>query len=264
MRGDPSIDDLLPIVKHDEAIVMCILRVANSASYGRSGRIFNLRDAIGRLGSRTMLRIALRQQVGSVLVDGGVSYGLRRGALWRGAIAGAIVADFLARAANFDDPDFAFLCALLRDIGKLVIDRNITHDDLASAALAADGVEEPFVAIERRLFGADHAEIGARLAENWSLPDRIVGAIRHSHEPPAPDDPRHDVVFDLVHAADIVCLWSGIATGHDGLQYALAPHVREAILDSRSRAEAAITTMLTRLTELEAELDQHAPRGRTA
>lgn len=264
IEGEATPDELLPIVQHDEALVMTILRVANSASYGRSGRVFDLRDAIGRLGSKAMLRIALRQQVGSTMADGGSSYGLRRGSLWRGAIAGAIVADHLARATGFEEPDLAFLCALLRDIGKLVIDRNVTHDDLANIALAADGSEEPFVAIERRMFGADHAEVGARLAERWSLPERIVASIRYSHEPPAPDDERHDVLFDLVHGADVVCLWSGIATGHDGLQYALAPHVRDTVLGTRQRAEDAITTMLTRLSELESELDQHAPRGISA
>ena len=68
-------------------------------------------------------------------------------------------------------------------------------------------------------------------------------------------------MFDIVHAADVVCLWTGLATGHDGLQYPLAPHVREEILGCRANAEKYMATMWNRLTEIEADLADATAEG---
>ena len=83
-----------------------------------------------------------------------------------------------------------------------------------------------------------------------ALEERIADAIRYHHEPPA-EDPGHDRLFDIVHAADIICLWAGLAIGSDGLQYKLAPHVRKDLGLDRKEAEAEITTTWGRLRELE-------------
>ena len=64
----------------------------------------------------------------------------------------------------------------------------------------------------------------------------------------------HDSLFDIVHAADVICLWTGLATGCDGLQYQLADHVRTGILRRRDRAEGYMAEMWLSLRELEVAL----------
>ena len=66
---------------------------------------------------------------------------------------------------------------------------------------------------------------------------RIADAIEAHHSPAPTDDPDHSDLHDVVHAADAMCLWAGVATGHDGLRYPLAPHVQEHILKSARRVE---------------------------
>jgi len=243
-------EELERLARTDEAISTAILRRANSATYGRPGRIFSLEESIRRLGRRLIVRIALEHQVGALLAAGGSAYGLRRGDLWRGALAGGLAAEAIAQ--ELGDPavpsDLAFLGGLLRDIGKLAIDAS----GFDASGMPQD--EACFLEHERATVGADHAELGGALAGKWLLPERLANAIRFHHAPPPPDDPRHDPLFDVVHAADVVVLWIGLATGDDGLRYRLAPHVAESLLPSRRGAESLIAVTWSRLAEIEAEL----------
>lgn len=251
---DPNLDDVHAIVRCDEAISIAVLRLANSAQYGRTGRVFSLAESINRLGSRTLLRLAMQQQVGSVMKDAGSAYGLRRGALWRGALGGALAASAIAQDHGNEEGDLCFLCGLLRDVGKLALD-TFVDDGFAEAAPEGD---TSFLDIERELFGANHAEIGAALAKRWGLPDRIAFVIEHHHAPPPPEDPAHDAVADIVHAADVLCLWAGLATGFDGLRYPLAEHVRTGILEDRAHAELLMADMMIELRDIEEQLSPAA------
>lgn len=67
------------------------------------------------------------------------------------------------------------------------------------------------------MFGTDHAEIGARILQNWSFPDNVVNAVRWHHEPDLA--PEQNTMTDVVHAANVLCQMIGIGTGREGLQY---------------------------------------------
>ena len=262
LSDDTQLYEIERIVRLDEAVTATVLRYANSVQYGSPGRVFSLKESIVRLGAKMLLRIALQHQISPAFLDGGTAYGLARGALWRGTLAGAIAAEGLACANRFPDPDLAFLCALMRDIGKLVIDMCAAPRQLAAAAELVQP-DECFLDRERELLGTDHAQLGAALARRWNLPRRIADAIRYHHRPPAAP-PDHDRLFDIVHAADVLCLWTGLATGCDGLQYPLTPHVRDQLLGKRDRAEYYMTAMWTGLTEYEAAMDNDALQGMSA
>jgi len=249
MSGESDIAEVAEIVRIDEALSITVLRYANSSMFGRPGREFNLRESIIRLGNATVLKIVMQQQIGQMLRDGGVAFGLERGAMWRGALGGAFAAEHLAKAHGFEDSDLCFVCGLLRDIGKLALDVRYGSDYVTKVnACLTDTMT--FQEAEREAIGTDHAEVGAALAEHWQLPERICTAIRHHHTPPA-EAPEHDTLIDLVHAADIVCLWAGLAVGYDGLQYHLSPHVKESLSLNRRSAEIEITTMWHRVREIE-------------
>ncbi len=243
LSGDePDLHEVAEIVRLDDALSIAVLRLANSAKFGVPGREFNLREATIRLGVKSLSRIVLQQQVSTVL-DGDVrAFGLRRGALWRGALGGAFAAEKLAAMHASEVKEQAFVCALLRDIGKLVLDlkHGADYERLVAEHLTPNTT---FDQAERAAFGADHAEVGAALAEHWKLPPEVADAIRHHHTPPTPDDRNHSVLYDIVHGADTICLWAGLAVGSDGLQYRLAPHVRESLALTRTESENEISLM---------------------
>ncbi|MFM1869178.1 MAG: hypothetical protein RL591_2586 [Planctomycetota bacterium] len=234
--------DVEQIVRQDESITASILRLANSAAFGVPGRSFSIGDAVRRLGTRTLAKIALETQVSGRLANAGVSYGLRRGALSESALGGAIAAETLARRYRVD-PELAFVAALLRDIGKLAIDAIAGPDALEAIAAQADA--RPFLAYERETLGADHAELGALLCERWGMPLEIVRAVRGHHEPPSnPADP----VTDVVHAADCVARWAGLGLGCDGLLYPFNAEARERLGASRDELEALVADVHSALT----------------
>lgn len=260
--GKASASDLEQVARQDEALTMTILRWANSAQYGRPGCAFTLRESIARLGNSTMLKIVLRQKTSAMFAGAGAAYGLQRGALWRSAVGGAITAEAIAKRANFEGGDLAFLCALLRDIGKLAFDAFFGPEylSLVERHLRPD---RTFVDAERAAFGFDHAMLGAELAARWRLPERIAACITFHHNPPAAA-PAHDILFDIVHAADIIGLWAGLAIGCDGMQYKLAEHVRVGLDLSRPAAEELITCTWDKLRQTESIMDQSVPQRASA
>ncbi len=251
--GATDLGEIEQIVRHDEALSMAILRYANSARYGRPGRMFDLKQSIVRLGGKILMKIVLEQEASALFASAGAAYGLRRGAMWRGALGGALAADQIARTQNFADKELCFLCGLVRDVGKLVMDMHFGNEYLSVITKHVQP-ELTFVECERAAFGFDHAQLGGELAGRWGLPKRICKTIRFHHEPPV-EEPDHDLLIDIVHAADIICLWAGLALGHDGLQYRLAPHVRDGLSLDRREAELDISLTWCRLHEIEESME---------
>ncbi len=258
--GQATPDEIEQVAASDQALSLSILRVANSALYGRAGRTFTLREAITRLGRSTLARIVLQQRTADLFAEAGAAYELQRGELWLGALGGAIAAEKLARELELESPDLCFLCSLLRDVGKLVFD--VQHGRAYTALVAAHlGPDVPFDAAERATFGFDHAEVGAALARVWGLPERMAQAIAVHHRPPE-RAPEHDVLFDVVHASDLICLWAGLGVGSDGLQYRLSEHVRTGLDITRARSERLIAE--TWLAVRETADAMSAPAARTS
>jgi len=250
LAPEPDLRSVERIVRHDEGLTTAVLRRANSAACGVPGRTFNVSEAVTRLGRRPLIRIALEQQLTETLAGVGRAYGLRRQDAWAGALFGALAAELLAAGEDGVDPGLAFTCALLRDIGKLAVDAMLLPDEAAGLGSGGDERTRSFLELERDRLGADHAEIGAMLARRWELPEEVAAAIAAHHAPAPPDDERHDPLHDVVHAADAMGLWAGMATGHDGLRYPLAEHVQERILRSNRRVESVMAETWERFREL--------------
>jgi putative nucleotidyltransferase with HDIG domain len=255
---DADLREVERIVRSDEAVAASVLRLANSAACAAPGKVVGLPEAIRRLGARRLCRIALETQASSLLSDAGRAYGLRRGALSQAAMGGAFAADTLARAHGAD-PELCFVAALLRDIGKLAIDVLAGPDALESIAALAD--TRPFLAYEREIFGADHAELGAMLAERWRLPAPIVEAVRHHHEPPSEPFSR---TTDVVHAADCVARWAGLGIGCDGLLYRFDAGVRGRLATSRDELESLVAGVLAATLPDRSGTRTDSPLRRTA
>ncbi len=258
--GEYNSKELEDLIMTDEAISASVLRTANSAAYGVPGRVFDLREGIVRLGSKTLRRIVLEHKSSELFDGAGEAYGLRRQDLWRGSVGGALAAELIAESRKVCEPGVAYVAGLLRDIGKLAVDVALGAD----AFRDIDPDETPergFTEQERLRLGVDHAELGAALAKRWNLPDRICAAIHHHHRPPEPGETGADPLIDVVHAADFITLWSGLCIGDDGLQYQLAPHVRESLKIDRASAEHEIVETMTRFRDLEEAISGHSEQG---
>lgn len=244
-----SAEELESIIKTDEAISAIVLRVANSAAQGQAGdRVFTLQESIARLGTRVLYKIAVSQQCSAVLADGGKGFGLMRGQLWIGALGGAIAADAIARQVGGVDASVCFVGGLLRDIGKLAMDRLVGADEMQRAfAKVKSGVQQ--IEIESEAFGLSHAEAGAELARIWGLPEEIARAIRYHHEPDLCEE-GDQRLCDVVHGGDAIALWMGLGVGHDGLAYPISARAKEQLGLRRKKVETYMSAVKLELDKV--------------
>lgn len=260
--GNTDAQELAEIIRSDEVLTAAVLRRANSVAFGSSGRVFDLRQSIVRLGSKNLTHVVMEQKATDFFGQSGEAFGLSRGALWRSGVGGAIGAEFIAKRLAPKEAGIAYVAGLLRDIGKIALEA-FFGDQYTQLLAPHSEATRTFVECERLALGFDHAEVGQAMGAAWGLPERLCDAIRYHHDPPAEGD-GHDVLFDLVHAADAVCLWAGLAVGHDGLAYNLAPHVRDSLGLTRQEAEHEIAHVWTEVKHIEESLNAPTAQERSA
>ena len=222
--NDPrsTAEDVGGVLETDQALTARVLRVANSAYYSVPRQVASARDGVVMLGHNTLRSLIFTASVAGVLGRKATGFALGAGELWRHSINVAGGARLVARVKHPELAEEGYVAGLLLDIGKIVLDQYL-QDDFGTANTLAIEEGISFVEAERRVFGADHAEIGSLLAEKWNLPPILVEAIRFHHSPL--DAEISPVLTSIVHVADLVATELGIGIGSDGLQY---PSVGEA------------------------------------
>lgn len=215
-REDVAVEQLALKIAHDQALTAKTLRLANCSFYGVAGRVHSIRDAVNVLGLR-----ALSSAITAAAVAGSFARthceGFDLDAYWRHCSATALCAQAIAQTQRVDEAE-AFTAALLHDIGHLALASRFPEAQTQALRLRAERDCQPSEA-ERELFGTDHAELGALIAEHWHFAPAIVDAIRHHH---APQDADTANLVDVVHAADNIAHALDLCGLHDELVPALS------------------------------------------
>ena len=218
-----SLQDVLHIAECDTALTANVLKVVNAPAFGLGRPVTSLARAVSFLGDKMVVGIAIGSCSQGVFSTPLRGYDSRAGELWLHSLRTAIAAREISGYATLPmSAETAFTAGILHDIGKSLISDYLT--DRTPELLAALDSDEAidFLAAERQLLGVDHCEVGAALAEHWSLPGELVTAIRLHHAPSAAEASRQPVTF-AVHLGDIVAMLGGSSTGADALAYGLDP-----------------------------------------
>jgi putative nucleotidyltransferase with HDIG domain len=195
-----SAADFERVVRPDPALTANLLRVANSVYFGLRCRAESVRQAVTLLGVKRVSEIAAAVALSPLIPPRLPGYDVGASAFWLHSVAVAVLAEKLAARLGRRCPDLTFTAGLLHDIGKLAIGAFVADDAPSILVRARGGL--PFVSAERVVLGVDHAEVGALVAEAWSLPAAAAAAARWHHAPgQVPADAPGDLV-DLVHVAD--------------------------------------------------------------
>lgn len=223
--NDPrsTLKDIVGIIKYDQSVTAELLKLVNSAAMALVRKIHSVDEAVCYLGTTRVMQILLAAHTKTLLGPPQSGYGLAPGALWSHCVAVAIACQALARRLNLEDAGLLFTAGLLHDVGKVVLNEAVDGSYARIVGLVQQK-KLTFSQAERELFGFTHAEIGARIAERWSLPDAIVECIRLHHEP---DANKPDTHVDVVHLADVICLLTGIGAGDDAYLHRAEPGVLE-------------------------------------
>jgi HD-like signal output (HDOD) protein/CheY-like chemotaxis protein len=176
---DPSVSvvELAELVSEDVALAAQVLRMANSAYFGRDRSVSGLTDAAARLGTRLLRSLVLTAELygGFALPR---SYANRMVEFQRhSALVARIASSLEPRAAWKDD---AFSAGLLHDVGKLVLMSRITERYEAIEEEAMESGRE-LHEVELQRLGAHHGTVGACLLGMWGLPSTILEAVHGHH-----------------------------------------------------------------------------------
>ncbi|NLK73519.1 MAG: HDOD domain-containing protein [Clostridiales bacterium] len=221
---DSSIDDIEKEILMDSSLTARVLRMANSAYYGVQRKISTVSDAVILLGFQAVKSMVLSATVSKIMAKELPGYGFQRDALWKQSLAAAICARLIARKARYSKPDQAYIAGLLRDIGKVILDYYLT-EQYKSIIEMVDSQNISFVEAEEKILGYNHGEIGAKIAEKWNLPQELVEAIAHHHDPEA--EVINPKLVAITHVADAIVMMVGIHLGSDGLSYGFSSQAME-------------------------------------
>lgn len=218
---ESSVQEIEDLLRLDPGMTANVLKLTNSAYVGLPSKVGSVKRAIMLLGMKKIKQLVMASCV-NVVMDGAIpGYDLPPGELWRHSIAVSVAAERLCREMQLESREDIFTAALVHDVGKLVLGQFI-QDEMAAIEAAA-GTNVSFEVAEKEVLGIDHAEIGARILSQWSLPENLVHAVRWHHDPDGAETSTQ--MTDIVHVANVLCLMMGIGVGREGLQYEPSPSV---------------------------------------
>jgi putative nucleotidyltransferase with HDIG domain len=209
---DTSAAQIEDVLKYDPGLTANILKLTNSAYFGLPSRVSSVRQAIMLLGWKRLLQLVMTMCMSVLMKKPLPGYGLSRGELWRHSVAVSVAAEVLVKSLSISDADEVFTAALLHDIGKLVLGEYVQEDMGNIEQMVGKGIS--FEVAEFLVLGTNHAQVGARILQNWSLPKELVNAVSWHHDPDQCD--RYCMLSDVVHVANILGWMIGYGQGHKG------------------------------------------------
>ena len=172
--------ELVEIIRQDAVLSATIVRIANSAEYGR-GNTRTLEDAVTALGFKQVGKITAELGMLDLADDKCQPGSFSCYNFWMHTIVVANLAERLANMTSLCDPNEALVAGLLHDLSIATVAQNrpdliidLTH------ARAADPTQ--FVHDEKSALGWSFAQIGEKLMSKWDMPETIAHAVGHHRD----------------------------------------------------------------------------------
>lgn len=213
---DCGISDLSDTIRHEPALTANVLKLANSSYFGLPGKINDAKQAVVYLGMTQVVDLVLLVSCSESFSGSHGGYGLTTGELWKSAVSAAILANDLAEAKGLKQTSLFFTGALLRDIGKVVLDQHV-KSAIEPIMNRVNIQSMTFREAERQVLGFDHCQVGAEVAKNWHFPTPLQCIIRYSHTPLAATGCFLEA--SIVYMADALCRKMEIGLGVDDPSY---------------------------------------------
>lgn len=210
-------DKVASIIADDPAMMAKILKVVNSALYGgASGQIDSLKLAISRMGFNAVNNLAISTSVFKAF--GESESGFDRRDFWRHCVSVGIAACAVTQACkpyltHRYEKEFLHLSGLIHDVGKLVFSQYF-HEDFMQAIELSKTERITLVQAEYKVFGTDHAAVGAWLAKRWKLSEPMVEAILWHHNP-SRAKAEHQELVRICEVSNYICNFRMIGNSGD-------------------------------------------------
>ncbi len=182
LLDDPDVDmiDIAVNIASDVALSTDLLKLVNSAAFGLRRKIVSIPYAVNLVGIRGIRNLLYSIGIMHVLeatTD-------QQSELWALSYKSAFYAGWIAsnKIKNAAVIDAAYVCGLLRCLGKIVLEFVYPSSELHNQILKLkDSRNIPDNIFNILTSEVNHPYIGAALAEKWNLPAPIINAIRFQH-----------------------------------------------------------------------------------
>lgn len=224
LADDPesSLKDLVAVVERDPAITANLLKMVNSAHMGLPVKVDSIQQAVSMLGLQQVVEMVLSQNLSGNLQRSQEGYGLAKGDLWRQGLAVAMVARTLASQHELLSLPAIYTAALLKDIGKVILNEFVA-DRLEAIQKLVNQKGMSFVEAEMAVLGMDHTTLGGTIAKQWHFSPHMIYMIENHHlTNPAS---RNDPATATLYLADMVAMMVDTGIGVDRLAYHVHPDI---------------------------------------
>jgi len=182
LAADPesTMDELQRVVATDQALAAQILKIANSAMFGRRCEVTSLFQAIVLLGLDRVRTMATLVAINKMVRSSIRIANLRK--VWRHSLITALIAEEAAHRCGVDR-ESAYTAGLLHNLGTLGL-MSAYPDSYARLLEVSNEYAFELLKTERDLFEIDHCAAGAYLAQDWNFPDELAAALATHHDEP--------------------------------------------------------------------------------
>jgi HD-like signal output (HDOD) protein len=183
--GDDNVnsEQIANKVSKDQAMTAKVLRMANSAKYGGHRQVGSVNDAIVMLGFNALRTLILASGLTGAFQT---PEGFNIKEFWKKSFSVASLNKWLSKYLPDVDPEVAFTCGMLHDVGGLLTHILASEEAQEIERVVAKGADR--VEMESSRLGFTYPEAGAELANRWKFPVEIVDGIRHQLAPQTEDD----------------------------------------------------------------------------
>lgn len=177
--GDPdaSVAEIAAIIEQDPALAARVLRLVNSAGFGLATRCKTVLHAVSLLGIARMHELAF-SSAAFAMFEGDKSVHKH---VVEHSLAVATIARRLSQRFNVRGDD-VYLCALLHDIGKLMM-LDAQQEGYEALLAEHDQSADTLHIAERAAYGFDHAVLAGLMLETWRLPSPVPEVVGFHHKP---------------------------------------------------------------------------------
>lgn len=207
LANDPksTADDMAAVITQDPALVVRMLKIANSAYYGLSNEVETITRAVAILGTNKIRDLVLSSSA-SEAFEGIPNDLISMQDFWHHSLYCALLAQILAKKTKKMHTESIFIAGLLHDIGQLLMFNQLPEKSHESILLLMEGTEElETYEAERHVFGFDHMQVGAALIKSWKLAPVLEECIEFHHEPQnAKEFPAEVALINIANAVAVM------------------------------------------------------------
>jgi HD-like signal output (HDOD) protein len=211
---DPALgaEQIAELVQREPGLAARVLKVANSAYYGRSREVSSVVQALLVLGLDAVRGIAAAACLDRSIVRTEPRAAIDPQALVSHSVASGFAAESLAKLRHTSIAAEAFMGALLHDFGVPVQERVDTPGVIALLEALENTPDANVSELEKSLVKIGHEQCAEIVFDAWQLPRSMVIAAKYHHDPMAAPGPARELAT-LVHLGVQVALEAGFIHG---------------------------------------------------